>query len=164
MYVTRGSYHARASSKFWYHEHFFYRYFEQKRMPWHKSSLSCQYFALNAILILDTAYTRRWNVTEIEKLSIKLKFSHNWKLVYCTRIYFTNIFSIFVILSLNEKCLNTNYVQEIDIMILRTLWKKNQDTAYTFICYWFCLHFLRSSLSLQWDQMNNTGEQKIIKR
>jgi hypothetical protein len=62
------------------------------QMPWHKSSLSRQYFALNAgFWILGTP-----GVTEIEKLSIILKVSHNWKLVYC-RIYFTNIFSIFII-------------------------------------------------------------------
>jgi hypothetical protein len=116
------------------------------QMPWHKSSLSCQYFALNAILILDIAYTRRWNVTEIVKLSIKLKVSHNWELVYC-RIYFTNIFSIFIIFSLYEKCFKTNYLQEIDIVILRTL-SKNQDTAYTWnvldSAYTFYFYYLCS--------------------
>jgi hypothetical protein len=81
------------------------------KMPWHKSSLSRQYFALNAILILDTAYTRCWNVTEIEKLSIKLKVSHNWKLVYC-RTCFINIFSIFVIFPLYEKYFETNFYRK----------------------------------------------------
>jgi hypothetical protein len=40
------------------------------QMALHNSSLSRQHFALNANLILDTV-----NVTEIEKLSIKLKVS-----------------------------------------------------------------------------------------
>jgi hypothetical protein len=82
------------------------------QMPWHKSSLSpkCDFYSGYCV----------HPVTEIEKLSIKLIVSHSWKLFYC-RIRFINKFSIFVIFPMYEKCLKTNFLQEINII-------------------WYCVH------------------------
>jgi hypothetical protein len=131
-------------------------------MPWHKSSPSCQYFALNAILIPDNVYPRRWNVREIEKVSIKLKVSHNWKWVYC-RIYFTNVFSIFVIFPLYKKCLKTNLLQEIDNMIVRTLSKKKSRYCVHIYMLLILSTLFSKQFRIKWIILANKNNKKIIK-
>ena len=42
------------------------------QMHWYNSSWFCRYFALHAIWILDTSYTRRCNITKNEQNSIEL--------------------------------------------------------------------------------------------
>jgi hypothetical protein len=89
-------------------------------MFWSNSVLFCQYFALNAILILDSAYTRHWNVTENEQISIKLAVLNDWKLS-CCRILFKNIFSTFVPIHFLLKN-----------VFKRTIYKKQRE--------WYCVH------------------------
>jgi hypothetical protein len=103
-YKSRGTYDVRASPKFWYRKTSSTGILN-KIESWKKMSLYLDFvlqnalsqlfpFSLvdyvNAILILDTAYTRRWNVIEIEKLSIRNLVLYDWELVYC-RICFKNI-------------------------------------------------------------------------
>jgi hypothetical protein len=77
-------------------------------MPWHNYFLSRQYYALNAIWILDTSYTRS---VKCKLRNCQLNWvSDDWKLVYC-KIHFKNIFSIYVLFPLFEKCLCTDSIK-----------------------------------------------------